>query len=335
MLRMFKHYKFAYDGEYLNESDSENMRYFVPSSEMVFSGYPAAISSTDDFYITNNKLLILETTIEIIDADKFRYVKPPEKFIPNFLRVLYATRFSRTGKEWTQLFKLYNSGTYSSQWMILDYKVFGNIYNKSLEKKNINDEEEESNTKELFYLLEQNPIRIISHDSSDYLVKESFFGSFNRAFLNETKLDLNNSLIKHLYGEFLASSKNSHRAKLVRQLQSKIKDVKTMSEVIRYNGYKNANSGLKDDPSFKNPAHAISARFDLTSKKSNKFTGGIDAKIVNFESVNNFQVYISNGPTTANNPNLPKFEFPDNMMHKGIPNIVSFPLIKLNLKSFK
>jgi len=41
-----------------------------------------------------------------------------------WMRNVVANRLSSTGKEWTDLFKRYNSGTYNNQWMIADYKLF-------------------------------------------------------------------------------------------------------------------------------------------------------------------------------------------------------------------
>jgi len=47
-----------------------------------------------------------------------------------------ATRFARTGEEWTKIFDRYNSGTYSSQWMIIDYNVFEKVLKDNNPRKN-------------------------------------------------------------------------------------------------------------------------------------------------------------------------------------------------------
>lgn len=124
---------------------------------MTFSGYPGTLSSTDDWYLTNNNLLITETTLEVIDINKYSNVKGAESYIPNFLRVLSATRFAKNGKEWCKSMSSYNSGTYSSQWMIIDYNIFKQI--KGTNKR----------AKDLVYMLEQSPHKVVYHDISNYI----------------------------------------------------------------------------------------------------------------------------------------------------------------------
>ena len=66
-------------------------------SEIIFSSYPGAISSTDDFYITHNNLLITETTLQVIDINLYhKHIKPVEEYIPNFMRVMAASRSAKT-----------------------------------------------------------------------------------------------------------------------------------------------------------------------------------------------------------------------------------------------
>ena len=125
--------------------------------ETTFSSYPGCLSSTDDYYITNNKLMVTETTLEIIDINLYSKVKDISTYLPNFMRVNSATFFSKTASEWIENFSHFNSGTYSSQWMILDYKVFEKA-KKTGQKVN-----------NLLHVLEQTPSTIVSHDVSEYL----------------------------------------------------------------------------------------------------------------------------------------------------------------------
>ena len=365
VLRIFKHYLFEFDGNSEDEENSEldlhslddleeeelNGFYSnskIPSTEMTFSGYPAAISSTDDYYITNNQLLIMETTIEIIDADKFRYVKNHTEFIPNFMRVLYATRFSTTAAQWPSLFNFYNSGTYSSQWMIIDYNKFKEIKGKKLSdlviNKNINEnnlvqetlevEEGVGNSKiqNILFVVEQDPIRIISHDITTHLLKQTYFGSYNRAFFDETNLDLNTSLIRHLYGDYLGSIKKSNRARIFQYFQGKIHTLKDLIKLLRYNNYQGLEkNGFVKDPSLTNPSHAISARFDLHKKKNiKKITGGIDTKATSSEMIKDYRSIVINGPSEMQQT----FKFSNKTKHRGIPDEIDFPYIVIDKESF-
>jgi hypothetical protein len=130
---------------------------------MSFSGYPGTLSSTDDWYVTNNNLLITETTLEVIDIKKYWNVKGSSDYIPNFLRVLSASRFSRNGKEWCKTISAYNSGTYSSQWMIIDFNIFKKI--KGTKNKQ----------NKMIYMLEQTPNKITYHDISNHIYTVRYF----------------------------------------------------------------------------------------------------------------------------------------------------------------
>ena len=130
--------------------------------ETTFSSYPGFISSSDDYYVTNNGLMVTETTLEVIDINLYNSAKKEDTFIPNSFRINSATFFSRTAEEWVNNFSFFNSGTYSSQWMVLDYNVFEKA-------KRVNAQKEK-----LLYVLEQTPNSIITHDVSEYLYEVKF-----------------------------------------------------------------------------------------------------------------------------------------------------------------
>jgi hypothetical protein len=131
--------------------------------EVTFSSYPGCLSSTDDFYLTSNRIMVTETTLEIIDINLYSHVKKSETYIPNFMRVNSATFFSKSAEEWVKVFSYFNSGTYSSQWMVLDYNVFDKLKETGI------------NQKKLLYVLEQTPKEIVQHDISDYLYEVNKF----------------------------------------------------------------------------------------------------------------------------------------------------------------
>ena len=53
--------------------------------------------------------------------------------MPEWIRSLAANRLSQGGKEWTEIFSKFNSGTYNNQWMIVDY----NLIKPGLSPKNL------------------------------------------------------------------------------------------------------------------------------------------------------------------------------------------------------
>lgn len=103
MLRIYKTYNF----ELFN---NEELRAIT----MTFSSYPGTISSTDDFYQINNELVVMETTIEILNENMYSYVAKEDKYIPDYMRVVISNRLARNAPEWTRWLKYVNTGTYNS-----------------------------------------------------------------------------------------------------------------------------------------------------------------------------------------------------------------------------
>lgn len=124
MHRIMKIYDFRYS---LFE---ENKR-----SKIMFSSYPGTLTSTDDFYLLNNQINVLETTLEILDKDLYlNHSANSENHVPNYIRISVANRLAKSGKEWADIFKENNSGTYNSQWMIIDYKILDSVAENELFK---------------------------------------------------------------------------------------------------------------------------------------------------------------------------------------------------------
>lgn len=318
--RTIKHYS-------LDFKDYRNNTHKI---ETTFSSYPGALSSTDDYYVTNNRLLVTETTLEVIDINLYDSVKKANKYIPNFMRVNSATFFSMSAEEWVTNFSYLNSGTYSSQWMVLDYKVFDKVKGSKVA----------NNQKKLLYVLEQTPGSIIQHDVSDYLFNNTYFASFNRAFFSETEDSLNMQLIKSLYGDTF-SFQESSRGKIFKHLEGGVKNFTNFKNVLRYNGFKDESSeaSFPDDPSRSNPGHGISARFDLEDKELNNLSGAIDCKLTNSDMIQKVTSVIVSGPTTENNPNLVPFDWDDykdlDIRHVGLPQKYNFKWLMASPKNIK
>lgn len=110
MLRHFKTYKLAY-----KTGDTR-------ASTVMLSGYPASIASIDDFYLNSQQLAITETTNDVFNATLFSLISTSS--VPYWVRVTVASRQADSNPKWHQVFYEYNSGTYSNQWITVDYKLF-------------------------------------------------------------------------------------------------------------------------------------------------------------------------------------------------------------------
>jgi hypothetical protein len=233
------------------------------------------------------------------------------------MRVMAASRVAKSAKQWVDHFSYLKSGTYSSQWMIVDYNVFSNIIGTTNRKSN------------LLYMMEEEPHRIVSHDISEYFYEHSYFGSFNRAFLENTNKDLRTNLIVNLYGDNF-KYENANRGKIFKNIHNNVVDLKTMKDALRYNGFKNP--AFNDDPSYGAPEHGISSRSDLSSLYN--LSGGIDCKVTNFEMVKKQECIAISGPT--NERGLSAFEFSavqTNDSHKGVPDKFNFPFVLMSPKT--
>ena len=105
MIRMLKHQKFVVRG------------WAKEQMEMQISGYPATISSTDDFYtLPASKLVVMETTIPVTNMTLFDDVQP--KSILYWARVMTANYLASDGNTWMDTFGKFNSGTYNNMWMV-------------------------------------------------------------------------------------------------------------------------------------------------------------------------------------------------------------------------
>jgi len=89
---------------------------------MSFTSTPGALSSGDDWYVTDQDLTVLETTISNYNRTLWQRVQPDT--LLTWVRAMVANRLATTGKQWTELQLRHQSGTCNNQWMVVDYKLF-------------------------------------------------------------------------------------------------------------------------------------------------------------------------------------------------------------------
>ena len=278
-------------------------------SLVLFSSYPGTLTSTDDFYLIDSKISVLETTIEIIDKDLYAgYSTSSNNHIPNYIRISIANRLANSGYEWTELFKKNNSGTYNSQWMIIDHSKLKKISHEGL-----------------FYVLEQIPGKIECKDLSLYLIENGFWESFNRPYFNSIYVRTGFEEMYRRYGKTYSYFDND-RANII---SSKIKLVNGVDDLKELMHSSLDNNGLLSFSS-------ISPRFDLVQDEKYKRTsGGIDTKITSSEMIINNKVEAISGPSYKDNGYIFNWkEFP-NDSHVGLPEEWRFDWVKFDINSLK
>ena len=106
------------------------------------------------------------------------------------IRVVVANKLANSGKQWSQIFSKYNSGTYNNQWMVVDYKLFQKGTPQNLLKN------------DLLWIIEQLPGFIKAADMTDELRVQTYWPSYNVPYFPEIyNLSGNNELVEK-YGDW-------------------------------------------------------------------------------------------------------------------------------------
>jgi hypothetical protein len=302
MTRIFKYYNFN-----LPES-------LAASKMMGFSSYPGCVSSTDDFYLMDSGLAVMDTSLEILNPVLYNRVQefPANKHIPNFMHVMVVNRLARTGSHWTTLFSEKNNGMLSAQWTVVDYKEF---------------EVGGSVKHDLVRIVEQIPGYTRHADMSAELLTRGYWASYNRPFFNEVRDMSGHTAAQKAHGDLFSYDKGP-RAKIFKRLSTSVTDLFDMRALMNRNTYPH-------ESVWPNAAgHAISARMDLDSGIPN---GGIDAKVTNNCLFRRLECQAISGPSHDSEPVFRwrkngKELFPG-WPHFGLPDVWDFTWVQITNSS--
>ncbi|KAJ0058171.1 hypothetical protein NL108_009041, partial [Boleophthalmus pectinirostris] len=256
-MRIYKHWDF-------NIAESN-----TATGKLSFSSYPGFLVSLDDFYLLGSGLMMTQTTNNVFNTDLFKLITSGSLFA--WQRVRLANSLASTGKEWAEIFSLYNSGktfilyrlflcwstvfslllagTYNNQYMVLDrnkVKLGHSVEDGALT------------------VVEQIPGFVQSSDQTQAL-RLGYWPSYNIPF-HENIYNLSGyGLMWQKFGEDF-SYDLCPRAKIFRRDQATVTDLKSLKHIMRYNNYK------KDPYSKNDPCKSICCRNDL--KAVNPSPGG-------------------------------------------------------------
>ena len=290
MLRINKRYDFAF------RQTADALSAPIPGRTISFSSYPGSLFSGDDFYVSSAGLAIMETTIGNSNATLWKEVKPVGQVL-EWMRNVVANRLAKTGKQWTDIFRRYNSGTYNNQWMIVDYKLFKP--GKPLPGA------------DLLWVLEQIPGFIHADDQTALLKSQSYWPSYNIPFYKDV-FNLSGSLPNVAkFGDWFTYEKNP-RARIFRRDHKKVKDMDSMRKIMRYNNYITdpASACALCSPVHASAENAIMARSDLNpidgiypfGALGSRCHGGTDTKITDSSMVQELAFIAQSGPTSDDQP---------------------------------
>ncbi|CAH0728674.1 unnamed protein product, partial [Brenthis ino] len=312
----------------LNYRVSPNDDRPLPGRKMSFTSYPAFAQSTDDFYIISSGLVAAETTIGNSNRTLFDLVQPVGQLF-EYVRAMVANRLARDGKEWVELFRMHNSGTYNNQWYIVDYNKFkarGLQSAGSIEPG-------------LLWVVEQLPGYTEAADLTQLLKETTYFPSYNIPYFPRMfNLSGGNERIA-TYGDWFGYRTNP-RAKIFKDKQADICNLQDMFRTMRYNDYRHdARARCACRPPY-SAANAVAARGDLNPANgtypfralSHRSHGATDAKVTSAELREDFQFLSVASPTYNESRGIPpfewsKFDMGTEVSHIGHPDLWMFPPI--------
>ncbi|XP_050664376.1 putative phospholipase B-like 2 isoform X1 [Leptidea sinapis] len=311
----------------LNYRITPNVDVLIPGRKMSFTSYPAFVQSTDDWYITSAGLVAAETTIGNSNRSLFENVRPDGQIL-EFMRAMVATRLSRSGEEWVDLFARHNSGTYNNQWYIVDYKKFK--ARRGYEAGRVEPG--------LLWVLEQLPGYTEAADLTEHLKATTYFPSYNIAFFPRVfNLSGGNERVA-TFGDWFGYHTNP-RAKMFHLLQPAAVSLRATLLVMRYNDY--TRDPLARCAACRPPysaCNAISARNDLNPANGtypfralgHRSHGSTDAKVTDSELSRSFRFLGVAGPTHNISRGIPpfqwsKFDLEPQISHEGHPDLWVFP----------
>ncbi|KAI4796679.1 hypothetical protein KUCAC02_026822 [Chaenocephalus aceratus] len=229
-MRIYKHWDFRV-------SDTH-----TATGKMSFSSYPGFLMSLDDFYLLGSGLLMTQTSIGLFNSSLFSLIGPHSLLA--WQRVRLANILALSGEEWAHIFSKYNSGTYNSQYMVVDL-------NRVSLGRRIRDG--------ALTLVEQIPGKVMHSDQTQAL-RRGYWPSYNIPFHEEIYNLSGYSAMWKRYGEDF-SYDLCPRAKILRRDQAKVFDLSSLKHIMRYNNYK------RDPYSKGHPCKTICCRNDLRPRR--------------------------------------------------------------------
>ncbi|XP_034564189.1 phospholipase B-like 1 isoform X1 [Notolabrus celidotus] len=290
-MRIYKHWDFKV-------SDTP-----FANGKMSFSSYPGFLMSLDDFYLLGSGLLMTQTSIDVFNVTLLSQFSPHSLLA--WQRVRLANSLAHSGEEWAQIFSKYNSGTYNSQYMVVDLSrvALGHSIRSGA-----------------LTVVEQIPGKVLHSDQTQAL-RRGYWPSYNIPFHVEIYNLSGYGVMWKRYGEDF-SYDLCPRAKILRRDQAKVFDLNTLKHMMRYNNYK------RDRYSKGHPCKTICCRNDLRPRRPRP-GGCYDTKVTDYQMAVQLVAEAINGPTTQGGLRPFSWQSFNLSSHQGLPHTYNFPFITM------
>ncbi|XP_049878253.1 putative phospholipase B-like 2 [Pectinophora gossypiella] len=302
----------------LNYKMTPKSKNLIPGRKMSLSSYPAFIQSTDDFYIISSGLVAGETTIGNSNRTLFELVQPVGQIL-EYARVMVANRLARSGEEWVEIFQKHNSGTYNNQWYIVDYNMF----------KPCTKQQAAVIKPGLLWVVEQLPGYTEAADLTEELKRETYFPSYNIPYFPTVfNMSGGNERVA-AFGDWFGYHTNP-RAKIVKEKQAGIHNLRDMYHAMRYNDFKHDPLSRCEacNPPY-SACNAIAARNDLNPANGtfpfralgHRSHGATDAKITSAYLRSTYQFVAVASPTHNISRGIPPFSWSQFDMGRTVSHV--------------
>jgi hypothetical protein len=199
---------------------------------------------------------VQETTNSLYNLKVLNTIIPQTAL--SWQRATAANQLSASGTLWAENFAKYSSGTYTNQWMVVDFKQFsaGNAPNAGF-----------------FTVYEEVPGITHWEDQTPTLVSTSFWASYNNPFYTDIRQASGYAALCNI-GDVANCYDGAPRYFVFQEQQSSVTDLTSMQQIMRYNAWQT------DPASDNNSCHSIACRGDLeVDVNSIGAFGALDAKI--------------------------------------------------------
>lgn len=228
MLRIFKKYKFHY------HYTQDHKKGEVAGVDIVFTGYPGCIASTDDFYIIRglkSKLTIGGTRIDNRNYELMKNVEIKNSVLVT-ARVMAANRLAHNGRTWAKLMSK-NPGFGTKQWFVVDVKQLHQQKSNAIdEPSNISSlspgNGQKFRQKNVLWIVDQIPGRLQAEDMSDSVCfNDGYWFSNGLPYFREIREAT----------RVTDNGTNGFQTKLMKQIITNITDLDAMGVVLRTKAY--------------------------------------------------------------------------------------------------
>lgn len=274
------------------------------------SSKPGMVYSKDDFYVLPDKqLVVMETTNGVMNQELYKLVTTNS--LLTWQRIPLTNSLVNNGKDWTEVFAKYNSGTYANQWMILDLKKFTPGSGPA--------------SSDFLWIIEVAPGLAVSQDvTSVFLSNGNYWPSVNIPYQKNVYVISGFEEAYLTYGDQYSYT-NCSRSLIFARDESSCQTMDAMQKELRYNEYQT------DPYSNGDPGNSISSRKDLRTSGAAS-SGGIDSKITSYSRIiaaeKNKGLGVATAESGPTHDTQPVFQWStsqfNGQVHLGQPDVWNF-----------